>query len=439
MPILTIFAALLPPCSVNTMFKNALFSFIFLAIPFLSSGQSTTTVLKEQSLIKEQTIYLNSKARVGGKNRIVVPVRLPANTVAWYYSFNTVNTTNANQHVPSSGLQMQIAKLITDGALNLISAGLVTNIVSQLIKPTGSGAVDVYLTDKAGRIQFEKTDLVGMYSVNVPTFYSEGTAQNSRNGVFQVPVIRNDLSLCLRNPSVTEGVAISLDVVAIVSKKEYRDIWTDNSSISIYQSCLANFGVKDQEAEKICNCAAAHIKTAYKPSYFTTREPSEKNEIVQESIKRCTDQGLELDAAAHAKRVSQIQELIKGQEITKDHEAAARSYNELILLGERSWQVYNGLAYHSLCLKQFELARKSITTGLGKSPEQPDLLANLANFYLLSGKLPQALELYKENKNKKMADRERFKNHIAAQLREFERLGLANAGFAKTREELNIN
>jgi hypothetical protein len=210
------------------------------------TGQSTTTVLKEKSLIKGQTIYLNSKTRLGGKNRITIPVKLPANTVAWYYSFTTLATNNTGQQVTGSGLEMQIAKLITSGLLNMIGVGLVTNVASQLVKPTGNGSIDIYLTNASGLKEFEKKDLVGMYSNNVPTFYKEGTAENSRNGAFQIPVVRNDLSLCLRNPSVAEGVAVSLDVVAIVSGKEYRDVWSAKNIESLYTECLGQIHYKRQ-------------------------------------------------------------------------------------------------------------------------------------------------------------------------------------------------
>ncbi|TDE15635.1 tetratricopeptide repeat protein [Dyadobacter psychrotolerans] len=420
------------------MIKRISLLLIVIFNTFLSQGQSTTTVLKEKSLVKGQTIYLNSKARLGGKNRIVVPIRLPANTVAWYYSFTTVTTNNAKQHVPGSGLQMQIAKLITDGALNLISAGLVTNIVSQLIKPTGSGAVDVYLTDANGLKQFERKDLVGMYAVNVPTFYSEGTAQNSRNGVFQIPIIRNDLSLCLRNPSVTEGVAVSVDVVAIVSSKEYRDIWSTKNISSIYDDCLNKFSVKDAEAEKACNCAKSKVSTSYKPSFYLALSDSKRTDVLQEAMKRCLQESDSSGISGKEKRIQEITELVKGQEITKEYAGAVRSYNELIILGANSWQNYNGLAYNQLRLGLFEDARKNITTGLGKNPEDLSLLANLGNYYLLTNKYDQALQIFQKYKNKKRSDKKKFKDILSEDLKEFERLGFDNVYFNKTRQDLKI-
>ncbi|MBE9461636.1 tetratricopeptide repeat protein [Dyadobacter subterraneus] len=418
--------------------NKILLFFLLLINSHLLQAQSTTTILKEKSLIKGQTIYLNSKARLGGKNRLVIPIQLPPNTVAWYYSFATVATSNANQRVQSSGLEMQIARLITDGALNLIGAGLVTNVVAQLIKPSGSGSVDIYLTDANGLKQFEKTDLVGMYSYNVPAFYKEGTAQNSRNGIFQIPIIRKDLSLCLRNPSVTEGVAVSLDVVAIVSSKEYREIWTSKSTETLYNDCLSKFSIKDAASEKICDCAKNQIQTSYLPSAFVNLSNTEKDKIIRDNIKNCTlkmgSEGL-LDKE---ERVNEIFQLIKGQKLTKDLPGLNVSYNELISLGVTTPQVYNGLAFNLLCQQQNEEAKKNITLGLGKDSQDLYLLENLGNYYLLTGQYDLAMEIYQAHKNKKMPDKRRFKESLAQDLKEFERSGIKNINFEKVRKELKI-
>ena len=136
------------------MNKIIFFVILIIACVRQTTAQTTTSVLKQKSLVKGQTIYLNSKARLGGKNRIVVPIQLPANTVSWTYSFSAVITNNAGRKLQGSGLEMQIARLIADGALNIIGAGVVTNVVGQLIKPTGSGVVDIYLTDAKGLKQF---------------------------------------------------------------------------------------------------------------------------------------------------------------------------------------------------------------------------------------------------------------------------------------------
>lgn len=419
------------------MNKAFLFFLLLINSTFLKA-QSTTTVLKEKSLIKGQTVYLNSKARLGGKNRLVIPIQLPANTVAWYYSFATVTTSNEKQRVQSSGLEMQIAKLITDGALNLIGAGLVTNVVAQLIKPSGSGSVDVYLTDSIGLKQFEKTDLVGMYSYNVPVFYKEGTAQNSRNGIFQVPVVRKDLSLCLRNPSVTEGVAVSLDVVAIVSSKEYRDIWSAKNTEMIYNDCLSKFSIKDAASEKICDCAKNQITIKYLPSAFVNLSNSEKDKIIRNNIKSCTQKMGSDDLPDRENRINEIFQLIKGQKITKDLSGLNVSYNELVSLGVTTPQVYNGLGFTLLCQQDNQEAKKNITLGLGKDSQDLYLLENLGNYYLLTGQYDLAMEIYRKYKNEKLPDKRKFKESLAQDLTEFERSGIKNANFEKVRKELKL-
>ncbi|MCF0055009.1 M48 family metallopeptidase [Dyadobacter sp. CY356] len=419
------------------MNKTLLFFLLLININSLSA-QSTTTVLKEKSLIKGQTIYLNSKARIGGKNRLVIPVTLPANTVAWYYSFATVTTSNEKQRVQSSGLEMQIARLISDGALSLIGAGLVTNVVAQLIKPSGSGAVDIYLTDANGQKQFEKTNLVGLHSYDVPVFYKEGTAQNSRNGVFQIPIVRKDLSICLRNPSVTEGVAVSLDVVAIISSKEYREIWSAKNLETLYADCLSKFSIKDSASEKICECAKNQIKTAYVPSSYVSLSNIEKDKIIRDNIRTCTRK-MGLDGLSEKEvRINEIFKLIEGQKITKDLTGLQVSYSELISLGITTPQVYNGLAFNLLCQQEYQEAKKYITLGLGKDPQDLYLLKNLGNYYLLTGQYDQAMEIYRAHKNEKLPDKRKFKESLTRDIKEFERSGIKNVNFEKVRKELKL-
>jgi hypothetical protein len=402
------------------------------------SAQSTTTVLKEKSLIKGQTIYLNSKTRMGGKNRIAIPIKLPANTVAWYYSFTTLATDNTKQKVAGSGLEMQIAKLITSGFINMIGAGLVTNVASQLVRPTGNASVDIYLTNASGLKEFEKKDLVGMYSNNVPTFYKEGTAENSRNGAFQIPIVRNDLSLCLRNPSVSEGVAISLDVVAIVSNKEYRDIWSASNLESLYIDCLAKFSMKDSLSKEICDCAKNKIKTRYSPAAYTKLTTAAKDKIQIENIESCIRQLSTARKIDKAARSQQIMELVKGQQITRDFAGLAQSYQELIWMDVKTPEVFNGLAFNQLLLGQFDAARANLTIGLGKEPGNLHLLKNLGHYYLLTGDSGQAITIYRTHTGKKFPDNQKFKETLADDFKEFERLAFKNIDFEKVRKDLRI-
>jgi hypothetical protein len=419
------------------MYKLILLLNLLLTFSFLKA-QSTTTVLKERSLIKGQTIYLNSKARLGGKSRIVVPVRLPANTVSWYYSFATVKTNNADTKMSGSGLEIQIAKLIANGALNIIKAGMVTNVVSHLVKPTGSAVVDIYLADNKGRHEFDKKDLVGMYSVDAPSFYPEGTAQNSRNGVFQIPVVRNDLYLCLKNPSVTEGVAVSVDVVAIVATKQYKDTWSAENMEMIYKDCLNEFSIRDSETESICDCSRNQVRSVYIPSKFNALSPSEKRGVLRKSIKVCSEQNGLVTEHYKDNNVRQLAQLAAGQVITKDYVGAVKSYKELISAGVKSIDIYNQMAFSQLCLGEFEDARKTLSTGLGVDPENMSLLTNLAYYHLLTGDDKEAGEIFNKYKGRKFPDKQKFKVVVSQDLKELERMGHRNAHITQIKKEMKI-
>jgi len=416
--------------------KISILLLLFLA-GYSSFSQSYTNTIKEKSLVKGQTIYLNSKARLGGKNRIVIPVVLPANTISWYYSFASVTTENKNQQLASSGLEYQIAKLISNGVLTVIGAGLTTNIVSQLVKPTGNGSVDIYLTDSDGLKQFERSDIPGIYNYNVPAFFREGTVQNGKNGVFQIPLVRKDLYLCLRNPSITEGVAVSVDIVAIVSDKEYKDVWTAKNTQALYETCLNTPGEKTADKEKVCDCVRTQIKDTFVPSAYVNLSKDEKDKILRSTIETCTKQSASV-TADRSEKIKEITQLIEAQTLTREYSDLITSYNHLLALGVNDWKVYNGLAFSQLCLGQFPEAKKNLTAGLSKNPDQLMLLANLANYYILTNQYDLAFKIFDQYKSKKRDDKRRVKEAVADDLKEFERLGLSNSNFSRLRNELKI-
>jgi hypothetical protein len=419
--------------------KNILLFLIFSLYSVTIFGQIYNKVLKEQSLIEGQTIYLNSKTRIGGKNRIVIPIRLPANTVAWYYSFTTLATnTSATQIDGGQKLSTQLASLISGGAISASGVSVVGNIAYQIIKPTGSGSVDIYLTDRNGLQQFEQTDALGTYNYDVPAFYREGTAQNYRNGTFHIQLLRNDLFLCLRNPSPTEGVVVSLDIVALVTTEEYKDTWAGSSIDLLYNNCLASFANQNNEAEQICSCYKNKITLNYTPSNYNNLSTTEKNMIFEDYINKCSIETGNQATVDKDKRVKDLSELLRGQRVTKDYSSQEQTLLELVSIGLNSWNTYNSLAYCQLCLKKYDDAKKNLQIGLGKNPNDLFLLGNLANYYLLTGKYEQAIEMFKEYSNKKLADKRRFKEAVEEDLKEFERLGLSNSDFVSVRKELHI-
>jgi tetratricopeptide (TPR) repeat protein len=180
----------------------------FMVAPSFLSAQTTRVEQKVVPVLTTQSFYLNSAARanLGGKAKTWIPIDLPPNTVEWYYSFTTAKNENA---VVPVNLAAQLTKLIDPTGLSAMAA-------TSILTPTGAGVCDIYLVDKYNLDAFiAKADAKGESF----EFDGAGSRQNYKNGTVHI----KDLSaspqiICFRNPSTTEGVSITIDVVAVVEE-----------------------------------------------------------------------------------------------------------------------------------------------------------------------------------------------------------------------------
>ena len=162
-------------------------------------------------LIKPRGIYLNGglRASFGGKSRTYIKVDLPQNTVKWYYSFSTERGESGTQNL---NLAIQLSSMMVAGPIGSTSINM-----SGVEVPAGSASIDVYLCDRANIDAFiEKVDNDG------GTFYytMEGTTKNTRQAIVEVDdVTSGTIYLGLKNPSMNDGVNISIEVVAILAKE----------------------------------------------------------------------------------------------------------------------------------------------------------------------------------------------------------------------------
>lgn len=191
------------------MNKKHLLLYFLLFISFLGYTQDYQT--EAVQLIEPRSIYLNGgiRASLGGKSRTYIKVDLPQNTVKWYYSFSTERGESGTQNL---NLAIQLTSMMAAG-----SAGSTAVNLSGIEVPAGSASVDVYLCDRENIDAFiNKVDNDG------GTFYytMEGTTKNTRQAIIEVDdVTSGTVYLGLKNPSASDGVNISIDVVAIVAKE----------------------------------------------------------------------------------------------------------------------------------------------------------------------------------------------------------------------------
>ncbi|MBS1773957.1 MAG: tetratricopeptide repeat protein [Bacteroidetes bacterium] len=393
------------------------------------SAQNYTTQHKIETVIAQRSIYLNGGARasMGGKSRVTIPIQLPRNTVRWYYSFSTSPGESGTDNL---NLLVQLSSIV------VAPAGITRNALSNIQIPSGSASIDVYLMDQVNADAFlRKVDNDG------GTFYynRDGSVFNTRQAVVSVNSnIGNQLYLGLKNPSMMDGINITIEVVAEAAEEVYQDEWVSETTDKVFEDCVNNFSIHDAAHEQVCNCFKDKIVASYTPSSFSNLSNSDLSKLYNDLVKSCAEQSGNSGILQKDKRIKELVEFIKGQTITKDYSGQEKSLVELITLGVDDYQIYNSLAYCQLCLKKYDEAKKNLTIGLGKNPTDLFLLGNLGDYYLLTNQYDQAIEIFRLHKNERLEDKRHFKDAVADDLKEFERLGITNDSFNKVRKELRI-
>lgn len=182
---------------------------LFLAVLTVSSnGQTVQKERKVVQVMTPQTFYLNggTRATFGGKSRTWFNISLPQNTIEWYYSFTTTKGENSKATI---GLLSQLTRLYDPTGMTAIA----TNAI---LTPSGAGVCDIYLMDRKNADAFsEKVDNWG------GTYYYQvtGSRENFKNGTVQIKdILTGNWCLGFKNPSSTEGISITFEVVAIVEE-----------------------------------------------------------------------------------------------------------------------------------------------------------------------------------------------------------------------------
>ncbi|KGO79689.1 hypothetical protein Q763_12625 [Flavobacterium beibuense F44-8] len=176
--------------------------FIFFAFHCFAQSLETVTLIKQRSYFLNGGLHATT---AGGKSRETIKVDLPPNTKSWYYSFYTAASEDGTELL---NLGVQIAASIYGG-----TAG--TSIASSIKVPNGSGAADIYILTTDSRDAFlKKQD-------NNWRFYKDISLLNTLQAVQYVDVdFGNSFYIGMKNPSSLTGIAIYIEVVALVEKPD---------------------------------------------------------------------------------------------------------------------------------------------------------------------------------------------------------------------------
>ena len=411
--------------------------FVCLLSAFWMSGfsQSYRTVSKAVSILPEQTFYLNSYTRVGGKSRNAIKIEIPKDAIQWSYVFTTSPV--ERKGTDNLNLLSQAAQFVGSKLLGASWIGLAANAGYQIIKPSGAGVVDVYVADAKGREQFF-AESWNMHSYEKPEKIYEGTRENAKDGT----IISNDVSqrslyLCFKNPSLAEGTYITVEAIAIIPTQEYLDEWTNESREIFYNECADALRFQPEAVKSVCDCVQSKLTSRYKPSEFNTFTETQRASQKLSMLEECRTL-LQTEELSNKNRLKALEEEIRGLEAINDYQKLSARYQELLYLGKEDVSIYYNLSRNLILTKQWDEARTYLTKALGKYPKEPSLWLNLAHLNLLTNHYNEAESIYLKYKGEKVAKKLRWEEAVATDLKLLEQLGMSNADFAKVKLALGL-
>ncbi|WP_343855544.1 hypothetical protein [Fulvivirga kasyanovii] len=168
-------------------------------------------IYSAETIHQSQNFFINggAKAEFGnGNSRVYLPIKLPENTVKWYYEFSAERSEEENNKVKQNlSLVSDLSKIFIDGT------GTLSFGIDQLTQPPGSDYCDIYLVNHDNLNLFE--------SKQEFRYYTEGTRKNFKSGIVELEFHPNFLIyLGIKNPSTLYGLNVAVEVVAIVKRRE---------------------------------------------------------------------------------------------------------------------------------------------------------------------------------------------------------------------------
>lgn len=408
---------------------------IELLLPLTVSAQYQKTVYKLIELKKTSRFYVNSITNIGGKPRITVPIDLPPNTVQWYFSFTTHTNQQDDRVIDLAGKLGGL--LLVPGANELSTT--TGELIANIIKPKGMGVIDIYLTNLAGKNQFFEQDILGVWSYSKPNHYYDGTYENAKDGSALVDdILRGRVFLCLKNPHLTKGTLVTLDVSALVKEQVYVDEWTADSRSQLQEYCRSLFAHPSAAVHEVCQCCVQTLTTKHLPSTYLAFNKDEQQQLMIELQTSCSKETGHPDVHERQARIQQLSEEITGLEQLKDYKALLNRFRELEQLGVQTPDVYNSLGWFALLNQRWDLAKTYLGKGLGKDPTNLYLQGNLAHYFLLTGQRQEAEAIYWKYRRKRLAKKLTWRTMVKTDFALFEQLGISNDDMIIIKKKLRI-
>lgn len=253
-----------------------------------ATAQVKSSAKKIVPLVESREFFLNSATKINGKTRIDIKIDLPLNTVEWYYIFTTTPApTNDNLN------------LLTQLTNFYDITGASSTIVKSLSVPDGSAPIDVFLMNQNNLANFYKKDVFGAYQYSEPGSYSEGTVKNTKSGkVIIDDIINGTIYLGIRNPSLSTGINIVFEAVAVVKVDEYDNTkWSRDSKNQLFKAMQDYFSQlnpnqNQNSVDEVAGCITDKYVHNYTPESFQEIATYEQKKIIKDFLKICDSNNL---------------------------------------------------------------------------------------------------------------------------------------------------
>jgi tetratricopeptide (TPR) repeat protein len=252
-----------------------------------ASAQVYSTKYKATTIMQQEQFYLNGGSRIGGKPRTTIKIDLPENTVKWYYSFHSI-ANDEKLKMENQGLVTQLTKIAANPKFEISKV-----IIGSILTPTGSGVIDIYLSNYEGSQNFMKKSF-GSYDYKDIGNYAEGSRQNIKQGVIDIDDIKTgSVYLCFRNPSGSQGVNVSLEVVAIVEEKTLdNNTWSQERQLAFYNAFFQNLkssGMSESISKEVSGCLVEKLINAKTPQEWDNMNEGLRTTMGNELVQSCLE------------------------------------------------------------------------------------------------------------------------------------------------------
>ena len=171
---------------------------------------------KTVELAKAQKFFINSGSNatfLEGKSRVSLPIKLPPNTVKWYYTVSSIrDEAKINEISNSVNLASELTSLIDNtGSLNFA--------IEKLTQPPGANYCDVYLLNHSNLNPFLNKSAFNYAPI--------GTRENVVSALVEIPYTSDEIIyLGIKNPDMSHGINVIINVVAITLEQEieYKEV-----------------------------------------------------------------------------------------------------------------------------------------------------------------------------------------------------------------------